>query len=266
MMPVAAAPNPIVFAHRGGAQEAVENSFSAFSDMQQIGVTHIETDAQVTADGQVVLSHDSTLDRCFDGSGEISNYTYEELLQFRNEADEQIPLLSDVLEQFPDLYFNIDAKTDEVAEPLVEVLSSHNALDRTLVASFSERRLERMRLLAGPQLATSLGVNAVVRLLLAAETVSNAETWHVPGPRHQARAVQVPEKSKGIRVVSPRFIATAHTAGLAVHVWTVNDVDKMDKLFDWGVDGIVTDVPSVAKQLLVDRGQWNLPDGEELIQ
>lgn len=256
MMPVAATPHPLVFAHRGGSEEAVENSVSAFNRIRDLGLRHIETDVQLTSDGEVVVIHDETLDRCYGQPGKVSDYTWEEIQQFRNEADEPMPRLADVLDQFPDMYFNIDAKTDDVAEPLLEVIREADAWDRVLIASFSEKRLERVRSLADPGLSTSLGVTAIVRLLLASETVSNAESWHVPGPRHGVTAAQVPEKNKGVRVVSPRFVATAHTAGLAVHVWTVNDREQMERLLDWGVDGIVTDRPSLLKEVLIERGQW----------
>ncbi len=256
MMPVAATPHPLVFAHRGGSEEAVENSVSAFNRIRDLGLRHIETDVQLTSDGEVVVIHDETLDRCYGQPGKVSDYTWEEIQQFRNEADEPMPRLVDVLDQFPDMYFNIDAKTDDVAEPLLEVIREADAWDRVLIASFSEKRLERVRSLADPGLSTSLGVTAIVRLLLASETVSNAESWHVPGPRHGVTAAQVPEKNKGVRVVSPRFVATAHTAGLAVHVWTVNDREQMERLLDWGVDGIVTDRPSLLKEVLIERGQW----------
>ncbi len=254
MTPNAVGTTPVVLAHRGGADEGPENTVELFKRVTAAGVTHIETDAQVTADGLVVLSHDETLDRCYDGEGPISDYTYEELKQHRNAAGEPLPLLRDVLEQFPETFFNIDVKTDAVADPVLQALREMDALDRTLVASFSERRLERLRA-QEPRLVTSLGVSAVVRLLLAAETVSKAESWLVPGPRQQVLAAQVPETNKGIRVVSPRFIATAHAAGLAVHVWTVNDVDRVNQLLDWGVDGIVTDRPTMVRELIVERGQ-----------
>lgn len=257
MIPVAANPYPIVLAHRGGAEEAPENSMAAFRRLGELGITHLETDVQLTADGQVVICHDETLDRSYGGQGRVSDHTYEEILELRNAADEPMPLLRDVLEEFPDLYLNIDAKTAEVAQPLVDLLLETGDMGRTMIASFSERRLEKIRQIGGPEVSTSLGVKAIVNLMLASETVSNAESWHVPGPRHHARAAQVPEKSKGIRVVTPRFIATAHTAGLAVHVWTVNDPDRMEKLINMGVDGIVTDVPSVAKEVLQDMGLWD---------
>ena len=256
MIPVVAAPYHLIFAHRGGGEEAVENSIAAFEHAREIGVKHIETDVQCTADGVVVISHDETLDRCYGASGKFSDYTFEELQEFHNEAGEPPHRLLDVLAMFPDLYFNIDAKSDEVVEPLLDVLEESGAGGRVMVASFSEKRLEKVRELGGAELSTSLGVTTIVRLLLASETVSNAESWHVPGPRHGVRAAQVPEKNKGVRVVSPRFIATAHTAGLAVHVWTVNDRAQMERLLDWGVDGIVTDKPSLLKEVLIERGQW----------
>lgn len=256
MIPVAGSPYPLVFAHRGGAEEAVENSLAAFERLRDLGLRYIETDVQLSADGEVVISHDESCERGFGQEGKFSDYTFAELQEFRNEAGEAPMLLRDVLEMFPEMYFNIDAKTDEVATPLLEVLEQTGASDRVLVASFSEKRLERIREQSSPELATSLGVSAIVRLLMASETVSSAQIWHVPGPEDKVWAAQVPEKSRGVRVVSPRFIATAHTAGLAVHVWTVNERDAMERLLDWGVDGIVTDRPLLLKEVLIERGQW----------
>ena len=256
MIPVAAAPYPIVMAHRGGSEVAPENTMAAFRSLKGMGINYLETDVHLTADGQVVVCHDRTLERTYGGVGSILERTYEEILELRNDAGQTMPLLSEVLTEFPDLYLNIDAKTNEVATPLVELLLEHDAMGRTLIASFSERRLERIRRIGGPQVTTSLGVKGIVNLLLAAETMSNAESWRVPGPRHHVRAAQVPVKSKGIRIVSPRFVATAHTAGLAVHVWTVNDPEIMVELIEMGVDGIITDVPMVARDVLSDMGLW----------
>lgn len=257
MIPVAADPHPILMAHRGGGEEAPENSYAAFRQMRDAGLSHIETDTQLTADGVVVVCHDETIDRCYDGSGTISELTYDEICKFRNAAGEQMPRLADVLDEFPDLFFNIDAKTDAVVDPLVNVLEEVDAFNRVLIASFSEKRLERVRAFENPEITTSLGVASVVRLMLAAETVSAAETWRVNGPAHGVRAVQVPEKIRGIRVVNPRFIATAHTAGLAVHVWTVNESASMVRLLDWGVDGLVTDRPTMLRGILRTRKQWH---------
>ena len=242
MIPVAANPYPIVMAHRGGGDEAAENSMAAFRRLGEIGIRYLETDAQLTADGQVVLCHDSSLERTYSGEGLISEHTYSEILRLRDADGGQMPLLADVLNEFPELYLNLDAKTNEVAEPMLQVLEDHDALGRTMEA--------------GPEVSTSLGVSAIMRLMAAAQTNSNAETWRVPGPRRRARAAQVPDRTRGIRVLDPRLVATSHAAGLAVHVWTINDPDQMVNLVQMGVDGIITDRPSMAKEIFQDMGVW----------
>lgn len=259
IIPVAAAPHPLILAHRGGAGEATENTWAAFRYAAQLGVTHLETDAQVTADGQVVLSHDETLERMFGRPGRISDYTYAELSRFRTTSGDQLPLLREVLEELPQLFLNIDAKTDEVVAPLLAVLAQVEAFDRVLIASFSEQRLQRVRALADfPELTTSLGVSGVVRLFGAARTASNPGRWGVPGVESHVRAVQVPRQRGMLRVVDRRLVAAAHRLGLAVHVWTVNEAEDMVRLLDLGVDGIVTDYPSLLKEILIARGQWPL--------
>ncbi len=226
----------------------------AFAHARDLGVRHIETDAHLSADGVVVLHHDPFVDRTYDGTGLIANLTWQEISRLRDPEGGRMPLLSEALEAFPDLYFNIDAKVPEVVGPLLEILDSHGAYGRVLIASFSEERLHLIRAAVGNELTTSLGVRAVVRLMGAAATASSPVRWGVPGPKLGVRAVQVPESFGGIRLVTPRFLASAHRAGLAVHVWTVNDAAQMMRLVDLGVDGIMTDRPTEALGLLQARG------------
>ena len=162
MMPVTMRQGPIVFAHRGGGQEAPENTMSAFAHAYEAGVRHIETDAHLPADGQVVICHDETVDRCYDGTGVIAQMTWRELSKLRHrDSGEQLPLLAQVLEAFPDAYFNIDVKEAGVEGPLLDVVADHGAADRVLVASFSEPRLRAVRDAAASDparaVATSLG-------------------------------------------------------------------------------------------------------------
>lgn len=256
MIPVAANPFPIIFAHRGGGHEAPENTMAAFALAQENGVTHIETDSHLTADGEVVLCHDDTIDRTYNGSGKIAELTYNQLKEFRNAAGETIPLLREVFERFPTLNFNIDAKEASVTDPLLDVIESCGAASRTLVGSFNEKRLRHVRERAIPSLSTSLGVSAIVRLMVASQTASTTDDWKVQGPSELVRAAQVPDQTRGIRVTTPRLIATAHNGGLAVHVWTINDPATMVRLLDWGVDGIMTDRPTMLREIMKARGQW----------
>ena len=147
--------------------------------------------------------------------------------------------------------------------PLLDVIAEHGAADRVLVASFSEPRLRAVRDIAASDpsraVATSLGTEAVVRLVGAAKTATNPGCWHVPGPRQGAIAAQVPMQQGPIRVVDERFVATAHTLGLAVHVWTINTVADILRLLEVGVDGIITDRPAFVRDFLDTRGLWTQP-------
>lgn len=264
MIPVVADGYPLVFAHRGGGDEVPENSLTAFAQMKDLGVLHIETDVHCTADGKVVVHHDPIVDRTYDGTGRVANLTWDEIRQMRNAAGERMPLLEEVLEEHPELWFNIDAKDDRVVDPLLHVLDRHKAFDRVMLASFSESRLKKIRRKARGAVSTSLGVSSVLRLVAAAQTATDPGSWGIPGPRVGVRAVQVPYRQGPVSVVNPRFIAAAHTLGLAVHVWTINDPAQMVELLDMGVDALITDRPTLAKELLVARGVWReVPQANE---
>ena len=205
MIPVVSRRGPIVLAHRGGGAEAPENTMAAFEHARSLGVRHIETDAHLTADGRVVLSHDDAVDRCFDGTGLIAQLDWREIsrLRHREAPGEKMPLLAEVLEAFPDMYFNIDAKV-----PLIAVIEEHRAASRTLVASFKESRLRAVR--TRGSIPTSLGTEAVVRLVGAAKTATDPSRWCVPGPSQGVVAAQVPAGLGPLRVVDRRFVAAAH--------------------------------------------------------
>ena len=232
---------PIILAHRGGGAEGPENTPEAFEALRHIQVYHVETDAHLSADGQVVLNHDPEVDRTYSASGKIREMNWSELRELRGVDGGRMIRLA--------------AKSDEVALPLLEVIHEHDALGRVLVASFDESRLRRLRRLE-PRLVTSVGVGAVTRLVAASQLAQPARRLLVPGPLEGVWAVQVPEKMGAIRVVDRRFVATAHALGCAVHVWTVNEEEQMHRLLDLGIDGIITDYPTRARKVLEERGQW----------
>lgn len=237
---------PIAFAHRGGAGDWPENSMPAFAAAVELGYRYLETDVHVTRDGVLVAFHDDRLDRVTDRSGVISELSWAEVKQARIAGSEPIPLLTDLLEAFPEQRFNIDTKHDACVEPLVATLASAQALGRVCIGSFSDRRLRQVRSLGGPGLCTSAGPRDVLRLRLGGRGAGSLA----------AACVQVPPMFRRMRLVDERFVATCHQRGLPVHVWTIDDADEMRRLLDLGVDGIMTDRPAVLKAVLADRGQW----------
>ncbi|WP_105974140.1 glycerophosphodiester phosphodiesterase [Streptomyces geranii] len=242
-------PGPIPFAHRGGAADGLENTMLQFRRAVDAGYRYLETDVHCTADGKLVALHDSTLDRVTDGGGLIADLPWSDVQHARVAGSEPVPLFEDLLEAFPEARWNVDVKAEPALGPLLELIERTGCWDRICVGSFSEARVVRAQRLAGPRLATSYGTKGVLDLRL--------RSWGVPvGVRRSAVAAQVPESQSGIPVVDRRFVRTAHARGLQVHVWTVNDPDRMHRLLDLGVDGIMTDHIDTLRKVLEDRGTW----------
>jgi glycerophosphoryl diester phosphodiesterase len=243
-------PGPIPFAHRGGASDAPENTMPAFERAVALGYRYLETDVQVTADGVLLAFHDDDLARTCDRQGRISELPWREVASARVSGAEPIPLLDDLLSAWPGVRLNIDCKSDAAVEALVTTLQRHDALHRVCLGAFSDRRLARLRRRLGPGVCTSLGPFGAARLVAAART-----THRIAAPGG-ALAAQIPLSFGRVDVVTPALVETAHRAGIAVHVWTIDEPSEMHRLLDLGVDGIMTDRPAVLRDVLERRGQW----------
>jgi glycerophosphoryl diester phosphodiesterase len=244
------APTPLAFAHRGGAAAGDENTADAFGRAVALGYRYVETDVWATADGVAVVFHDRTLDRVAGRPGRVSSLRWADLATVRVGGAAAVPRLDDVLARWPGVRFNIDVKHDGGVVPAVDAVRAAGAGDRVLLASFNDARLARLRTLAGPDVATSLGMRSVAALRLASLT---GRRLRLPP---SVVAAQVPVRYGGVRVVDPRFVRYAHRLGLHVHVWTIDDPADMHDLLNLGVDGIMTDRVDVLRDVLVSRGQW----------
>ena len=248
-------PGPIAFAHRGGSLEAPENSHASFLHAVELGYRYIETDVHVTRDGEVVVIHDPDLDRTADRPGHVPSMTWAEVAAARLPGDQPLMRLREVLDEWPDIRFNIDTKHDAVVEPLAALLQAAGAVDRVCITSFKDARLAKMRRLLGPTLCTAAGPRATAALRLASAAPGVAAALVRPAWSGTA-AAQVPTHQGPIPIVEHRFVDWCHKVGLAVHVWTIDDRSEMGRLLDLGVDGIMTDRPTELKDVLVERGQW----------
>jgi glycerophosphoryl diester phosphodiesterase len=243
-------PGPIPFAHRGGASEVPENTMPAFEHAVGLGYRYVETDVHLTADGELIAFHDDRLDRVTDSVGVIAELPWSQVRTALVDGREPIPRFEDLLDAWPDLRINVDPKHDAAVEPLAHVLLRTGAVDRVGVGAFSDKRLARLQELVGGALCTSMGPRQVARLVAASK--------HLPGGAGlTAPCVQIPTHQGPLPLVTEALVATAHSRGVQVHVWTIDDRAEMARLLDLGVDGIMTDRPQVLKDLLIERGQWH---------
>lgn len=244
-------PGVLAFAHRGahGPEGPGENTLAAFAAAVDLGYRYIETDVHVTSDGVVVAFHDDHLDRVTDMRGAIADHTWEEVRRARvGDAGDPVPRLDEILSTWPDVRVNIDPKSDAVVAPLSGVLADQGAVERVCCGSFSDARLAELRERLGPGLCTSLGPKATAKLAAAS---LGAPLRRLPAP-----CAQVPTHVRGRRLVTPRFVRTAHRLGLQVHVWTIDAPTEMVELLDMGVDGLMTDRAEALRDVLVERGEW----------
>jgi glycerophosphoryl diester phosphodiesterase len=254
--PYLAHPGPLPIAHRGGTEVAPENSVAAFRAALEVGFGHLETDVHLTGDGVLVAFHDEQLDRATDGTGTVADLPWSTVRQARIGGSEPIPTLDELLEEFPDARFNIDPKSDHVVVALVAALRRHDALDRVCLGAFSDDRLRRLRSLLGPGLCSAAGPREVAGLIRASK-LGRAGAGSARSARDRDfDCVQVPVRHLRVEIVTADFVRTAHQQGVDVHVWTIDEADEMHRLLDLGVDGIMTDRPSVLRSVLVERGQW----------
>lgn len=279
---------PLNIAHQGGEHEVPSDTLYGFKTALPKGVDVLELDVHLTADGQVVALHDTTVDRTTDGTGTVERLTLAQIKQldaahwfvpgvgtshsrapeeyvFRGIAtgdqpapegfepnDFTIPTLEEVLQAFPDTLINIELKqsnsTGRFEMEVARLLREHERVDDVIVVSFLDHSLEVFKALA-PEVHTATATgNAGVFWASSQGPLPGA-----PNPRHVA--LQVPTNFSGIPVItSDDFVKNANSNGLAVHVWTINDRATMEQLLDYGVQGIMTDRPTLLEEVLQERG------------
>ncbi len=238
---------PFGLAHQGGDEVAPGNTMAAFEHAVSLGVTFLETDVQATADGVLVVFHDDDLRALAGVEARVGELCWAELAELRVDGH-PIPRFDDLVERFGGVRFNIDPKSEEAVEPLVEAIRRHDLVDRVLVGSFSDRRIRAVRRAIGAGLATSPGPFGLVGVLIRALVL--------PWWRPSYAAVQIPTRYGPVPLTSAFLIRRYHRLGLDVHVWTVNDGSAMDDLFDRGVDAIISDKPTVLRRVLRARNAW----------
>ena len=250
-----------VIAHRGGAREVPENTWSAVEHVVSLGLEWMETDLRATADGVVVLSHDAGLGRVSGLERALSEMTWAEVAGLDAGDGRGFVRLEEVLETHPRLALNVDLKEPAVVQPALQVVRVADALKRVRFASFSARRLAMLRR-QEPRATTSLGGIDVAGLMLLSEAALPLPHTRWGWTRGRVDAVQVPTAYRGLPVVTRRFVAQAHAAGLEVHVWTIDDPEEMRRLAALNVDAVMTDVPSLALEALGSRGYSHRCSGE----
>jgi glycerophosphoryl diester phosphodiesterase len=267
VLPVLAG-GPLLIAHRGGAGLAPENTMAAFTRAVQLWAPDMfELDVHASADGACVVIHDPTIDRTTNGAGSVAALTVAELqsydagyrftpdggktFPFRGQ-DVRIPTIDEVLAAFPRMRITVEIKTAAAQKPLFAALERAQAQDRVIAAG--EFRRYRTEFGAWKGCVSASREDAIPFLALHSLKLSRLA-------RMNAHVVQTCERLGKRQILSPSLIRALHARNILVHVWTVNERADMERLLDWGVDGIITDRPDRLSEVLHERVGRPLPPG-----
>jgi len=256
---------PIILAHRGGAHLEPEHTMLAFEKSAQLGVDGFEIDIRLTKDEEIIVFHDATVDRTTEGYGSVSEMTLAEInalnhgYQFEDltgafpyrEQKVDVVTLRELLESYPNMLINIDIKdapdTYEgslMPSKLWRLIEELGVEERVVVTSFYGEQIDRFNLYAQNQVALGAGESDVRKAFAS----YSSQFGHLYHPK--VDVFQIPPKSGVVSLDSPKFIQFLSNLNIPVHYWTINDLVTMNKLIHNGAQGIITDRPDIAVELL----------------
>jgi glycerophosphoryl diester phosphodiesterase len=217
--------------HRGAKTHEPENTIRSFKKALELGVNAVELDVRKTKDGQLVVIHDSEVDKTTNGVGKVDEFTLEEIKEFVKQKGEKIPTLKEALDFLDEkVKILVELKETGYEEKVYDLIKEQGLIDNVIIVSFKEEALKRIR-----------------------ELDPNIETGFI-----YARYKKPLEKAEELKVdyVLPLYhfthtadVKRAHEKGLKVIVWTINKKEDVEKFVAKGVDGITSDSPEILNML-----------------
>lgn len=231
----------ILIGHRGARKEAPENTQAGFRHLRQLGIHHVELDVRLSADDQLVVLHDSTVNRTSNHKGDVLGFSAVELSEMNATVAFPhwpnpcgIPTLESVLQEWPELQsIQLEVKTaakpvlEKIALGLAELIARYDLMQIATVTSADQSLLAIMHRLA-PDTARGFVAERFTRDPL---DVCLSHHCHMLVLNYHR--------------CTSEMISAAHERGLTVSTWTVNDVNIARRLQRAGIDSLITDVPSL---------------------
>ncbi|MBB1255620.1 glycerophosphodiester phosphodiesterase [Streptomyces sp. OF3] len=217
--------------HRGVMGVEPENTLRSFRRAAQEGMDVIELDLHLSADGELVVMHDATVDRTTDGSGRVADLTLAELRLLDAGRGERVPVFEEVVDAVT-TPLQAEIKDAAAARVLVDVINRRELHDRVTVISFHDEALQETRALL-PRTPLAL--------------VTGRST---PTAVERAVALGAEMVSCELRYLDEEVVARCRAAGLRIISWTVNTPEELETARRLGLDGVVTDRPEVRTALL----------------
>lgn len=278
---------PVHISHRGGAGEHIENTMTAFRHAVDVGTEMLEIDCHLTKDGQVIVSHDSSLKRLCEQEGDIADFNYEELPLLKQDhrldfyqtfvlkggEDRRIPLLREVFEAFPDIPINIDIKIDD--DELIEKVHA-------LIKEFKREHLTAWGNRSDSVTTKLYKINPSIPLIFSMKKVLILVGLFYTGllpfvplkesllevvmpsivfdkekmPIRLGRLLTCLLRASDVLLMSPVLFNHLKKRGIQTYLWVLNDEQQFTRAFRLGANGIMTDFPTKLTQYLENHPQY----------
>lgn len=230
------------YAHRGASAYAPENTMSAFKKAIELEATGIELDLQKTKDGKIVIFHDRTIDKHSNGTGKISDYTYEKLLKFdfgswfdKKYKDEKIVLFEDFAKEFlpKKLTFAIELKQEGIEKDTLEIIKKYAIHDNIYITSFEYKSLENMR-----KIDLNIKLSWLIKEKINKDNIEKLL---------KINGSQICPKAE---YVTATDIELANENGLRVRLWGVLNEKIMTQVYNLDIDGMTVNFPDKLNNLM----------------
>jgi glycerophosphoryl diester phosphodiesterase len=238
---------PIVIAHRGDRAYAPENTLAAFKQAAEKGADAVEFDVKLSADGQVIVLHDQTVNRTTNGKGNVAKLPFEALKeldaseQFPGKfLNERIPSLEEVFETLgKKIYMNIEltnysTPNDPLVTKVVDLVKQHGMGNQVLFSSFIPKNLRKAHSLMPDVPCGLLSLPGLMGLW--SRSIGYLGDYETLNPFFTD--------------INSKLVTRVHSAGKQINAWTVNAVADLNRIIGLSVDGIISDDPMLVLQLL----------------
>jgi glycerophosphoryl diester phosphodiesterase len=217
---------PLVFGHRGASHTEPENTMRAFREAFNQGAAGIEFDIHQTADEEIVVIHDDTIDRTSNGSGVVKELTLSQLRSFDFGKKEKIPTLEEVLQEFGNSHWlNIEIKALHLERQLVQLLADYSIQEKLVVSSFLLEPLNNIKQ-HNSFIPTGFLFNYTIEDITALQKEVTIDALH---PHY--------------KIIDKNLVQKARKNNLAIRAWTVDALMIAQKLAALGVEAIITNKP-----------------------
>lgn len=224
-------PETFSIGHRGAKGHLAENTLASFQKALDLGAAGIEFDVHLSADGEVIVIHDETVDRTTDGKGRVGDLSLSQLKRLKVDGAYGIPTLSDTIDFIPpDILLNIEIKTKIAAKPVMHLIEKYVAengrnYNQFLVSSFDWVALKEIRD-ANPQIPLGVLTETDLDLAVAFSRSITAETIH-----------------PYFHLLTEENTRQMQEDGFGVYPWTINEFEDLARIRSYKPNGIITDFP-----------------------